>query len=217
MKLALDLLPVLVFTGAFQAAEARIDGATGLANKLLGAGVPGGSIGPAEAPVLLATSAAVLTTLLQVCWLRLRHRRVDALLWFSLAAVLVLGGATLLLRDPGFIKWKPSVLYWSIGLALWLSPLLAGRNLVRTLLGSRYALPEWGWHRLNFAWIAFFAMMGLLNLWVAYSVSTSAWVAFKLGAGLAVLLLFTLGQGLLLSRFARTRGSRAGHMPIETK
>lgn len=217
MRLGFDLLPILVFAGVFKAVEARADGATALANGLVGAGVPGGAVALSEAPVLLATAASVLTTLTQLAWLRVRRRRIDALLWFSLVVVVVLGGATLVFQDAGFVKWKPSVLYWTLGLALWLSPLLTGRNLVRLLLGPRYRLPDWGWHRLNFAWIALFAMMGLLNLWVAYSVSTATWVNFKLGAAVAVLLLFTLGQGLLLRRFAASRGDGLATLPVETK
>ena len=42
--------------------------------------------------------------------------------------------------------------------------------------------------------------MGLLNLWVAYTFSTATWVNFKLFGGIGLMLLFTLAQGLYLSR-----------------
>ena len=45
--------------------------------------------------------------------------------------------------------------------------------------------------------------MGLLNLWVAYSFSTGTWVNFKLFGGIGLMLLFTLAQGLYLSRYMK--------------
>jgi intracellular septation protein len=43
--------------------------------------------------------------------------------------------------------------------------------------------------------------MGILNLWVAYTFSTSAWVNFKLFGGIGLMLVFTLAQGLVLARY----------------
>ena len=51
--------------------------------------------------------------------------------------------------------------------------------------------------------MASFALMGLLNLWVAYSFSTGTWVNFKLFGGIGLMLLFTLAQGLYLSRYLK--------------
>ena len=76
-----------------------------------------------------------------------------------------------------------------------------GRNLLRLMLGEQLTLPDAVWRRLNFAWVTFFAFMGLLNLWVAYSFSTDTWVNFKLFGGIGLMLLFTLGQGLYLSKY----------------
>ena len=69
------------------------------------------------------------------------------------------------------------------------------------------SLPEPIWHRLGLAWAAFFAAMGLLNLWVAFNFSTATWVNFKLFGGIGLMLLFTLAQGLYISR----------HLPAEDK
>jgi intracellular septation protein len=43
--------------------------------------------------------------------------------------------------------------------------------------------------------------MGIANIYVAYSFSTAAWVNFKLFGGIGLMLLFTLAQGLYLSRY----------------
>jgi intracellular septation protein len=100
-----------------------------------------------------------------------------------------------------------------MGMAFWLSPLLFGKNLLKVLLGEQLELPPRIWHRLNFAWIAFFGIMGFLNLWVAYNFSTDTWVNFKLFGALGLMLVFTVAQGLYLSRHlkdqdpAATRGN----------
>jgi intracellular septation protein len=201
MKLLFDFLPILLFFIAFKGTEANKDWAADFATTHFGFIVSGGKVGPGEAPVLLATIVVILATLAQVGVLKLRGRKVDTMLWVSLALVTGLGGLTIWFHNETFIKWKPSVLYWTMGTALWLSPLLAGKNLLKVLLGEQMQLPDRVWHRLNFAWVAFFAGMGLLNLWVAYSFSTSAWVNFKLFGGLGLMLAFTVAQGLYLGRY----------------
>ena len=200
MKLLLDFLPIILFFATFKYAEAHKDWAAAYATAHLGWLVQGGTVGPAEAPVLLATAVVIVATLAQVGWLKLRGQRVDTMLWVSLALVVVMGGLTIWLRSETFIKWKPTLLYWAMGLAFAVSAWLLRRNLLKTLLGAQLELPDAVWSRLNIAWIAFFAFMGALNLWVAYRFSTDAWVNFKLFGGMGLMLVFTLGQGLYISR-----------------
>lgn len=201
MKLLFDLLPVLLFFGAVKFADAHKPWAADFASGELGFIVSGGPVGPAEAPVVLATVVVIAATLAQVLWLKLRGHRVHAMLWGSLMLVMVLGGSTDHFHSETLIKWKPSMLYWGMGLAFWLSPLIFGRNLLRLLMGEQLQLPARLWHRLNFAWVAFFAAMGLINLWVAHHVSADVWVDIKLFGGVGLILLFMLGQGWVLSRY----------------
>lgn len=210
MKILFDFLPIILFFGVFKYAEAQREWAAAFATAQLGFAVSGGVVDPDIAPMLLATVVVIVATLAQVVWLKLRRERVQMMLWVSLGLVVVLGGATIWFHSETFIKWKPSVLYWAMGLAFWLSPLLFGKNLLRTLLGEQIELPALIWHRLNFAWIAFFGLMGLLNLWVAYSFSTATWVDFKLFGGIGLMLLFSLGQGLYLSRHLKSEGDTPG-------
>lgn len=200
MKLLLDFLPIILFFASFNLAEKHADTAATLATDWFGFMVSGGVVGPKEAPVLLATVVVILATLAQVAYLKLRGRKVDTMLWVSLVLIVVLGGATIWFHSETFIKWKPTGLYWVMSLAFLLSPVLAGKNLLKALLGEQLQLPERVWQRLNLAWVAFFAVMGVLNLWVAFSFSTATWVNFKLFGGMGLMLLFTLAQGLYLSR-----------------
>jgi intracellular septation protein len=200
MKLLFDFLPIILFFGAFKYAENHKEWAAAFASEHFGFMVSGGMVGANEAPVLLSTVVVIIATLAQVAWLVARGRKVDVMLWVSLVLVVVLGGATIYFHNETFIKWKPSVLYWVMGGALLLSELLFGKNLLRALLGEQMDLPGPVWQRLNLAWAGFFAVMGVLNLWVAYNFSTDAWVNFKLFGGIGLMLLFTLAQGVYLSR-----------------
>jgi intracellular septation protein len=127
-----------------------------------------------------------------------------------LGLVVVLGGATVWFQSETFIKWKPTLLYWVMAGAFLLGPLLFGKNLLKLLMGAQLQLPAPVWQRLNAAWVLFFAAMGALNLWVAYSFSTDTWVNFKLFGGIGLMLLFTLAQGLYLSRHMTDEPPKGG-------
>ena len=150
--------------------------------------------------IYVATAVAIAATFLQIGWTWIRHRKVDNLLWVSLAVIVVFGGATLLLQDETFIKWKPTVLYWLFAAALAVAELAFRKNLIRAMMEAQVVLPEAVWGRLLASWIAFFALMGALNLAVAYNFSTDAWVNFKLFGGIGLMLAFIVLQALMLSR-----------------
>ncbi len=200
MKILLDFLPIVLFFLTFNQAEKRPDEAAALATDWFGFMVSGGTVGAKEAPVLLATVVVILATVLQVVYLKLRGQKVDTMLWVSLGLVTVMGGATIYFHSETFIKWKPSVLYWVMAAAFWLSPILSGRNLLKMMMGEQVELPGFVWRNLNLAWIGFFSLMGVLNLWIAYSYDTSTWVTFKSFGGMGLMLVFMVAQGIYMSR-----------------
>ena len=201
MKLLLDFLPIILFFVTFKYAEGHKEWAGDFATTYFGGLVSGGVVGPMEAPVLLSTVVVIVATLAQVAYLKLRGRKVDLMLWVSLTLVVVLGGLTIWFHNETFIKWKPSGLYWALGLAFWLSQALFGKNLLRSILGEQIALPDAVWRRLNLAWVAFFSLMGLLNLWVAYHFETATWVNFKVFGATSLMLVFTVAQGFYINKF----------------
>ncbi len=203
MKLLVDFLPILLFFATFKFAGADKDWASAFATDHFGFLVSGGKVGHDEAPVLLATVVVVAATLAQVLWLKLRGRKVDGMLWMTFGIVTVLGAATIWFHNETFIKWKPTVLYWTFGLTLGLSQLLLRRNLLRTLMGQQIDLPDAVWQRLNLAWVVFFALMGFVNLWVAYGFSTDTWVNFKLFGGVGAMFAFIVAQALYMSRYVK--------------
>lgn len=203
MKLLLDFLPILLFFGMFKYAEGQPEWAAATASHYLGFMVAGSVVGPAEAPVLLATVVVIAATLAQIAILMARGQKIDTMLWISLGLVVVLGGATIYFHSETFIKWKPTLLYWAMAGGLLIGQLL-GKNGIRALMGSQMSLPDAVWMRVNQAWIAFFSLMGALNLWVAYSFSTSAWVNFKLFGGMGLMFAFVLAQALYLNKYLQT-------------
>ena len=176
MKFLFDLFPVILFFIAF---------------KLQG--------------IYVATAVAIAASFAQIGWLWLRGRKIDAMLWVSLAIIVVFGSATLLLHDETFIKWKPTVLYWLFASVLSVSALVFHKNLMRAMLGEKIQLPDPAWSKLNFSWVGFFAGMGVLNLYVAFNFPTDTWVNFKLFGGMGLMLAFVIAQSLFLAKYVEQK------------
>ena len=174
MKILLDFFPILLFFVAFKVAG-----------------------------IYWATGIAIVATVLQIAWLRLRTGKVEPMQWLSLGVIVLFGGATLLAHNDTFIKWKPTVLYWLMGATLAIGQLVFRRNFLKSLMGAQLTLPEPAWRTMTWSWAGFFVFMGGLNLWVAYTYDTDTWVSFKLFGGMGLLLVFVLAQGVYLSRFVQ--------------
>jgi intracellular septation protein len=151
--------------------------------------------------IFAATAVAIGATVVQIAWVKWRHGKVDTMLWISFAIIALLGGATLLLHDETFIKWKPTVLYWVFACTLLVSDLLLKKNLMHVMLHEKIALPMRIWHYVNLSWSLFFTVLGVINLYVAYSYSTDTWVDFKLFGVTGMMLLFILLQAMALSKY----------------
>ncbi len=200
MKLLLDFLPIILFFGTYKYAQSHTEWAAAFATEHLGFIVSGGVVGATEAPVLLSTVVVIIATFAQIAYLHLRGRKIDTMLWVSLGLVVVLGGATIWFHSEEFIKWKPTVLYWAMALALWAGSALFGKNLLQKMMGDQVRLPEPVWARLNLAWVVFFFTMGVLNRYVAWRYSTDTWVNFKLFGSMGLMIVFMVAQGFYLSR-----------------
>jgi intracellular septation protein len=203
MKFLFDLFPVLLFFSVFKWAEGHAATAQSFVSQHLSGFVSGGAVGPGQAPILLATAVAIAATLCQIGYLLARRRKVDAMLWVSLAIITVFGGATIYFHDETFIKWKPTVLYWCFAAALLISQVFMKKNLIRAMMEKQMALPESLWARVGLSWAAFFIAMGLLNLYVAFNYSTDQWVTFKMFGGMGLMLAFIIGQSVLLAKYLK--------------
>lgn len=158
--------------------------------------------------IYTATSAAIVATIAQIIWVRLRHGKVDDMLIASGVIIVVFGGATLLLHDESFIKWKPTVLYWLFALSLLVSELFFNKNLIRGLMEKQVSLPDAIWRKLSRAWASFFAVLGGINLYVAFHYSTETWVNFKLFGTMGLMFGFVIAQSLVLGKYMTDNGSK---------
>ena len=134
--------------------------------------------------IYVATGVAIVATIAQIGWLRYKTGKVEPMQWVSLGVIVLFGGATIIAHNETFIKWKPTVLYW--------------------LMGGQMQLPDAAWQVMNWSWTGFFAVMGVINLWVAYNFDTDTWVNFKLFGGIGLMLVFVVGQALYLGRYLKT-------------
>ena len=178
MKLLIDFFPILLFFAAF---------------KMYG--------------IYVATTVAIVATVLQIAYLRFKNGKVEPMQWVSLGVIVLFGGATIVAQNETFIKWKPTVLYWLMGGALVIGQLLFRKNFIQSLMQAQIDLPDPVWRNLNWAWASFFAAMGVLNLWVAYNFDTDTWVNFKLFGGMGLMLAFVIAQALYLSRHMKEEGA----------
>src|SRR3990167_5676407 len=118
----------------------------------------------------------------------------------TLVLIIIFGGATLILHNPIFIKWKVSVVNWIFGLAFLSSQLISKKPLIRYMMETKVDLPTNVWKRLNMSWVIFFLTMGFANLFVVYHFSTEVWVYFKLFGILGLTFIFVILQAFYLAR-----------------
>lgn len=198
MKFLLDLFPIVFFFGAFKWGQGDPEAAASLMHSLTGL-----AITVEHAPILIATITAILCTFIQIGIVYARGEKPDVMLWISLAVIVIFGSLTIYLQNEWFIKWKPSILYWIFG-GILLFGACTGHNFIRVLLGKQITLPETHWGKLQWIWIIFFAIMGGINLLVAYTMSTEVWVNFKLFGLMALTFIFTIGVGVWITKVSES-------------
>ncbi|MBZ6065715.1 septation protein A [Aeromonas schubertii] len=157
--------------------------------------------------IYYATGALVVVTGLQLLYGWLKYRKVEKMQLFTFLLVAFFGSLTLIFHDDTFIKWKVTVINALFALALLIGRYGFGKNLLKQMLGKELSAPDPVWDRLNLGWVTFFALCGLLNLYIAFNLPQEVWVNFKVFGLLGLTLISTLLSGLYLYR----------HLPAEQK
>jgi intracellular septation protein len=174
MKLILDFFPILLFFGAFKFYD-----------------------------IYTATGVLMAATVIQMATIWFTERKLLPMQKATLVLILLFGSLTLALHDDRFIKWKPTVLYGAMALALAVALWGFKKNFLKMLLGEQLELPTQIWGRLNVAWILYCVFMAVLNGYVAAYFSTEAWVNFKLW-GYVFPIVFLVAQGLYISPYLKS-------------
>ncbi|MCQ8895942.1 septation protein A [Limnobacter humi] len=198
MKLILDFLPIVLFFISFKWAGTHPDQARQWLEPLLQP-LSGVAIQPTQVPILLATVVAIVVTAVLIVIQRVSGKKIETMQWVGLAVIVVFGGATLVLQNETFIKWKPTVLYLAMAVGFAVATLFK-KNPIELMMKGQVEMPPAAWTRLLWAWILFFLLMAAANLLVAYNFSTDIWVDFKLFGALGATLVFVIGQGIYMSR-----------------
>ena len=179
MKILIDFFPILLFFGAFKLYD-----------------------------IYIGTAVLMAATVVQMALIYRLDHKLSAMHKATLALVLIFGTLTLVLHDERFIKWKPTVLYAAMAVALAVAVWVYKKNFLKMLLGSQLTLPDPVWMRLNLIWVAYCVFMAAINGYVAAFYSTEAWVDFKIW-GYAFPLIFIVGQGFYISRYLTADDEKA--------
>jgi len=153
--------------------------------------------------LMIATQVAIVASLLQLIWLRISTGKLPKVNLVSFLSILILGGATLLLKDDIFVKWKPTAVYWLLAVALLFSQIFGKKPLIQHLAESTIKLPTKVWRQLNLTWGLFFCAMGIANLYVVYNFDTDVWVNFKLFGTLGLTLVFIVCQSWYMAKHSQ--------------
>ncbi len=172
MKLLLDFLPIIIFFAVYKYTN----------------------------DIIIATAVLIPATAIQMAYTWFKTHKIENMQLVTLVLVVLLGGATILFQDKAFIQWKPTVVNWLFAAAFLGSHFIGDKPIVQRMLASSIELAQPIWIRLSWAWIGFFIAMGVLNLFVAFTMSEEAWVNFKLFGMLGLTLVFVVLQGIYLSR-----------------
>jgi intracellular septation protein len=201
MKIFVDLLPLLLFFATYSWAGAHKELAAQWMTQHLGFMVSGGIVAAKEAPMMLSAVVLVACGVVQIAVLKLLRRKVDTLLWATTAVGVVLGGISLWFHSVIFFQWKPTILYWLTSIGFLVTEIILQRRFLATMMGGQLELPDFVWRTLAWAWIAFFALLGVLNLYVVYNYSEETWVAFKVWGCMGLMMVFFVLQGFYVFRY----------------
>jgi len=152
MQLLVDFFPIVIFAAAYWARG-----------------------------IYVATAALMIATAAQVAYQWFRHRKINKMLLVSSLLVAFFGALTLILRNPQFIKWKVTVVYWLFASAF-AGTQFAKKTLAEIALGQAIKLDAAFWRKLNVVWAVVFFMLGAVNLYVMYTFSNTIWVWYKVAA-----------------------------------
>ncbi len=183
MKQLLEFLPLIIFFIVYQMSGTTL------------------SVGDSEYTfdgIYTATIALILTTILQVIIVKLVWGSVEKRLLGVAGAVISFGGATVLLKDPVFIFWKPTVFNWALAGVSIVWHVMRGKCLFEDLLPDEIEMPKHIWKRVTVASTLHFFIVGAVNLYVAYNFSMDAWVSFKLWSAVLFTLIWAVVIGVIM-------------------
>lgn len=180
MKIFLDLAPAVAFLAAL----------------LLG-------------DIYVATAVLIASLWIALLAYRLIYGNVRKSHLLIAASATLLGGMTLYLHNEIFIKWKPTLVYAVFALGMLGNRLLGRQPFMQKALHEAFDMPDELWRRVELAWVGFWVLCGLLNLYVAYHFSAQAWGVYKIVSAFALPVAFMLLHLPFIGRHLRQTSTEA--------
>jgi intracellular septation protein len=113
------------------------------------------------------------------------------------------------LNDETFIKMKPTIIEGLFSATL-CAGLLLKRPLLHHVLGQGLRLDDGGWRKLELRLALFFGAMAILNEIIWRTMSTDAWINFKVFGLMGLTVIFMMLQAPLIRRHQLPENFPAG-------
>jgi intracellular septation protein len=197
MKVLVDFLPIALFVLVYKFCPELLSAVSPILSEAQNASLQ------ATPAIIIATAVLIPATLLQMLYTWVVSRTLEKMHIITFVFVFILGGLTIIFQDKTFIQWKPTLVNGIFALLFLGSHFIGEKPLIERMLSANLNLPKHVWLKLSYAWVAFFIVSGLSNLYVAYHFSEDIWVDFKLFGLLGLTIVFIVLQGLYLSRYLK--------------
>ena len=156
--------------------------------------------------IFIATGALIIATAIQVALTFLIYKKIEKMQIVTFLLVAIFGGMTIFLHDDNFIKWKVTIINALFALGLTVSHWL-GKPVIKGMLSKEISLPDSVWARINWAWVGFFVLCAILNIYIAFQLPLDVWVNFKVFGLMLGMIIFMVATGLYIYK----------HMPRDEK
>lgn len=135
--------------------------------------------------ILTGTAALIVALIVQIIVYYLLKLEVTKQMWVFVAIGIVFGGITLVLDDDLFIKLRPAVVSTFILVVVLVMEFIAKKNPLKMLLGSYMRLPTRAWRGLTFVVLGCLVFNAILNVTIAFTLSTDFWVGYRMVSAIA--------------------------------
>jgi intracellular septation protein len=199
MKFFFDFFPVLLFFLSYKFFGGVPPELISLANQIPYIEIDQSN--PKDA-MFFATLVIILATLLQNVLHYFIYRHFEKMHLISLGLLIVLGGATIIMKDAQLLVWKVTILNWLFALVFLGSQFFGEKPIVARLMGQAFEASRALWTGLNLAWVVFFTAIGFVNLYIYFQFGEESWVNFKFYGLMGATFIFVIAQTVYLVKFA---------------
>jgi intracellular septation protein len=165
--------------------------------------------------IVAAAAIAIAAAIAQLAVFKFTGRPIEPMQWISLALVIVLSGATMLMQSPRFVMLKPSIAHFAIAAVMlrrgWMTrylPDIARQNLPQSVPVAA-----------GYAWAGLLAVIGVANIVIALYADFTTWAWFvsvgAVGIKIAAFLLqYAVFRTLIRRTLQRSRAAGSDGVAI---